>query len=74
MSAGCFKWCLKGFWRVPRVPGGRLEGFWRVSKWCLEVGWRVSAGYLEGVWKVSDSARYKDCAWRVSKVLDQNSF
>ena len=37
------------------------------------VGWRVSAGYLEGVWEVSDSARYKDCVWRVSKMLDQNS-
>ena len=55
------------------MSGGCLEGFWWVSKWCLEVGWRVSAGYLEGVWKVSDSARYKDCAWRVSKILDQNS-
>ena len=55
------------------MSGGCLEGFWWVSKWCLEVGWRVSAGYLEGVWKVSDSARYKECAWRVSKILDQNS-
>ena len=54
------------------MSGGCLEGFWWVSKWCLEVGWRVSAGYLEGVWKVSDSARYKECAWRVSKILDQN--
>ena len=58
MSRGCLQGVLNG---VLMVPGGCLEGFWWVYKWCLEVGLRVSAGYLEGVWKVSDSARSGEC-------------
>ena len=70
MSAGCFKWCLKGFWRVPREC---REGVWKVFGGYLNGVWRLVGGCLQGIWKVSDSARYKECAWRVSKILDQNS-
>ena len=49
MSAGCFKWCLKGFWRVPRECP---EGVWKVFGGYLNGVWRLVGGCLQGIWKV----------------------
>ena len=49
------------------MSGGRLGGFWRVSKGCQGVAMRVSGGYLEGVWDVSDWCLlviHNECVWK----------
>ena len=48
------------------VPGGCLEGVWRVAGGCLEGIWRVSGGCLEDAWEVSEPKMI--CYYKIFEV------